>query len=67
MFKRQVFIREVNGYARLSGTGKKEDPFIDLKLFCHGGTGTPQVLFGSDFKLDLKLRDEVDPENWTGC
>ena len=57
MFKKLVSVRNSNGFARLGGRGKDGDPFIDLKLFCHGGTGTPDALFGSDFSLDLGMRD----------
>jgi hypothetical protein len=57
MFKKLVSLRYVNGYARLGGKGREGDPFIDLKVFCHGGIGTPDALFGSDFKLDLGMRD----------
>jgi hypothetical protein len=57
MFRRQVSLSAKNGFARLGGKGTNGDPFIDLKLFCHGGTGTADALFGSDFDLDLGLRD----------
>lgn len=57
MFRRQVALSAKNGFARLGGKGSSGDPFIDLKLFCHGGTGTADALFGSDFSLDLGLRD----------
>ena len=57
MFRRQVSLSARNGFARLGGKGSNGDPFIDLKLFCHGGTGTADALFGSDFGLDLSLRD----------
>ena len=57
MFRRQVSLSAKNGFARLGGKGSNGDPFIDLKLFCHGGTGTADALFGSDFQLDLGLRD----------
>jgi len=56
MFRRQVALSAENGFARLGGKGSNGDPFIDLKLFCHGGTGTSDALFGSDFGLDLGLR-----------
>jgi hypothetical protein len=57
MFKKLISVHEVRGFARLGGKGYEGDPFIDLKLFCHGGTGTPDALFGSDFTLDISLRD----------
>lgn len=57
MFKTGVSISEVNGYARLGGKGNKGDPFIDLKLFCLGGTGTSDALFGADFIQDIGFRD----------
>jgi hypothetical protein len=57
MFKKLVSVKNSTGFARLGGKGKEGDPFIDLKVFCHGGTGTPDALFGSDFNLDLGMRD----------
>jgi hypothetical protein len=57
MFMKLVSVKVSNGFARLGGNGRAGDPFIDLKLFCHGGIGTPDALFGADFKLDLGMRD----------
>lgn len=57
MFKGSVSVSAKNGFARLGGKGIDGDPFIDLKLFCHGGTGTADALFGSDFSRDIALRD----------
>lgn len=57
MFHQKISVSARNGYARLGGIGKSGDPFIDLKLFCHCGTGSQDVLFGSDFALDIGMRD----------
>lgn len=57
MFRDEIGGSDENGYARLGGKGVHGDPFIDLKLFCHGDTGTPDALFGADFALDVSHRD----------
>ena len=57
MFKGQLSFSDPNGYARLGGSGKSGDPFIDLKTFTHSGMGTPNALFGSTFARDIGVRD----------
>lgn|GEM_PF-2430883 len=57
MFRDEIGGSDENGYARLGGKGVHGDPFIDLKLFCHGDSGTPDALFGADFLLDVSHRD----------
>jgi len=57
MYRHEPQISEKNGYVRLGGRPKWNDPFIDLKMFSLVVPGTDSAVFGADFGRDIGHRD----------